>query len=206
MSKQVIISMNSVAKVSHREKCQFVSRIADKNYITLTKDQAECQGYRPCKCCDGMDNIYRMEKKTIESYLRDKDVAIDLVDHILYVRTMVGCWKIVYSKKFQTFILWHKNHVDGMLPIVQVEEGVYHRQKDRKPSASIISMIRYIYEHDMNKEIAITDYRKLRRDTRRQKKYYEIAKKKEKRAAMRRVDMIFSMLESGEKSRKMLMV
>lgn len=206
MSRKVLMSFESKNRVAHRENCRYVKHILCKNLMTLTQNQAWERGYRPCKCCNSLDSIYKMEMSDINAYLRDKDMALDAVDHKLYARTPIGCWKIVYNRKYQTFILYHKNYVDGMLSINDVEKGAYHLQKDRKPSDTIVKLLRYIYEHDENKYAAVTDYKLLPHDSKRQKKYYSQAKKRQEKKSRRRVDMLFKLMESGIDNKSLLLV
>ena len=75
-----------------------------------------------------------------------------------------------------------------------------HRQRDMKSTASFEKILNYVIAHDKAKVIIQNDYRKLPQSTKKQKKYYEIAKRKEQRREIRRVrkriDELFSMIET----------
>lgn len=76
--------------------------------------------------------------------------------------------------------------------------GEFHRQIDVKATESMEKIVDYIAAHDRAKATIMNDYRKLPRSTKKQKRYYEAAKRKDKRNAVRRVDDIFAVLEQSQ--------
>lgn len=56
----------------------------------------------------------------------------------------------------------------------------------------------YIVAHDRAKLTIADDYRKLPKRTNRQKKYYQLAERKDARKKMRRLDSIFAAIEKAQ--------
>ena len=70
-----IMSRESSNMVYHRPKCRYAGRIRKKNRVLMKWEDAEWKGYRPCKCCDGIDFLYKMEKEKI----RDSSCSIGIM-------------------------------------------------------------------------------------------------------------------------------
>lgn len=97
-------------------------------------ENAEAKGYRPCACCNGMEFLYGLERDSIENYKNLFHLDVDIKDHKIYVRTDAGCWKIIYKRDKQHFILLHRNYANGRTSLEDVEKVPYHRQEIwRKP-------------------------------------------------------------------------
>lgn len=193
-----IMSRESSKMVYHRPGCRYAGKIYKRNRIRMKWEDAEWKGYRPCRCCDGMDFLYRMERDSIERYAQQSGMDVDLRDSRLYVRTDAGCWKIIYRIRDQRFHLLHRNYADGRVALDDVEKAPYHRQGDMPESGSIMKYLKYIKAHDEFKRSEPKDYRKLPQATRRQKSYYRSAKKRAERRAAKRLDGLFLLVEKGE--------
>lgn len=191
-----VVSMEAKNMVYHRAECRYAKKIYKRNKMLVPKQAAEKQGYRPCKCCDSMNFFYQLGKEEITSYAQEKNMNLDFKDGKIYVRTDAGCWKILYIKSIQKFILHHKNHVEGRIALEEIENGGYHRQWDVETAKSIMDYLQYIQKHDTYKPIMLSDYHQLPRDSKEQKKYYNVARRRDKRRSARRVDMLFAMIES----------
>ena len=76
--------------------------------------------------------------------------------------------------------------------------GDFHRQSDVKATESMEKIVDYIIAHDRAKVIIMDDYRKLPKSTKRQKQYYKMAERKNRRNAARRLDAIFASLEQSQ--------
>ncbi len=161
-------------------------------------EDAEWKGYRPCKCCDGGKFLYGLEEGDIECFAEKYNLNVDLVDQIVYVRTDVGCWKIVYKISRQKFILLHRNYVNGRISLEEVENAPYHRQTDMSEAGTIMKYLKYIQKHDEFKMNMPADYHKMPQDTRRQKAYYRAAQKRAERKSARRLDNLFALIERKE--------
>lgn len=190
-----IMSRKSSSMVYHRPQCRYAGKIDKKNRIQMEWEDAEWRGYRPCKCCDGIEFLYQIGKAEIERYAKQFNLDVDLKDRKIYVRTDAGCWKIIYKIRNQKFILLHRNYVNGRIGLEEVEKAPYHRQGDVPEAGSIMKYLKYIQKHDEFKQNAPDDYRKLPQNTRRQKFYYRSAKKRAERSSARRLDSLFLLIE-----------
>lgn len=196
-----IMSRESADMVYHRPECRYAKRIYKRNRIQMNWEDAEWKGYRPCKCCDGADFLYKLEEPEIQRYAKQFHMDVDLDNHKIYVRTCVGCWKIIYKICNQSFILLHRNYVNGKIKLEEAENAPYHRQGDMAESKSIMKMIKYIKNHDEFKQRTGGDYRRMPQDSRKQKLYYRAAKKRMERRGARRLNQLFALIESGASER-----
>lgn len=166
-------------------------------------ENAEAKGYRPCACCNGMEFLYGLERDSIENYKNLFHLDVDIKDHKIYVRTDAGCWKIIYKRDKQHFILLHRNYVNGHISLENVEKVPYHRQGDMAEASTIMKYLKYIRAHDNFKQMMPKDYHKMPQSTKRQKAYYKAAKQREARKSARRVDDLFAMIECKEGIREL---
>lgn len=164
-------------------------------------EDAEWRGYRPCRCCDGAAYLYKTEKEAIDRYADQFHMDVDLKDNKIYVRTDIGCWKIVYKIKEQRFILLHRNYANGRIRLEDAEKAPFHRQSDMLEAGSIMKYLKYIRKHDEYKKVAPKDYHQMPKDTKCKKAYYRAAKKRAERRDARRVDRLFCIIE-GKKNIK----
>lgn len=190
-----IMSRKSASMVYHRPECRYAGKIRKKNRVQMQWEDAEYKGYRPCKCCDGIEFLYKMDREKIEAYAEQFNMDVDLKDMKLYVRTDVGCWKIIYKIRDQRFILLHRNYVNGRISLEETEKVPFHRQGDMPESGSIMKYLKYIKEHDEFKQNAPADYRKLPQGTKKQKLYYRTAKKRAEKNSAKRLDSLFILIE-----------
>lgn len=200
MSVKVIVSMDKRnGSVYHRRGCRYADRIRFKNQMMIARGDARQQGYRACKCCCGLGGDLRAQTNAgnVGKWQETMHVALTYVKEYdrLYVRTRSGFWQIRPLNGGELYILYHLNQFDAHVPTRDLMKRSFHRQSDVKQTASLSSLIKYIYRHDQAKEIMEEDYRKLPRSTKRQKKYYWQAKKREQRRSIRRVDELFAMLD-----------
>ena len=194
-----IMSRQSNSMVYHRPECSYARRIYKRNRIKLSWQDAEWKGYRPCKCCNNMKFLYQLEQDVAEKFCKNQhNMDMDLVGNMVYVRTDVGCWKIHYKKREQKFILFHRNFVKGHIALEDVEKAPYHRQKDMYEAGSILKLLQYIQGHDEFRQFGPADYRQMPQRTRRQRNYYQAAKRIQEKRSARRVDYLFRMIEQKE--------
>lgn len=208
--KMRMISREANSMVYHRPECRHAQSIKKNNRVQMPWEEAEWNGYRPCKCCNNMEFLYQQEQFEIESYAAQYNLEADIKNHMLYVRTEVGCWKIMYMHKKQKFTLYHRNYVNGRVRLADVERAPYHQQKDKPVAKSIMSYMDYIRKHDefiqsMPSDFRLSkeDYRKLPRATAKQRHYYNAARKREERRKARRVDNLFLLIEQQEGMREL---
>jgi len=193
-----MMSRESTSMVYHRPECRYARKIYKKNQVQMNWEDAEWKGYRPCKCCDGIRFLYKLEKYEIEQYAQQFHMDVDLKDNKIYVRTEVGCWKIVYKICDQKFILLHRNYVRGRIGLEEAEKVPFHRQSDMPESGSILRYLKYIRKHDEFKQNVPQDYRQMPQDTKKQKLYYRTAKKRAEKRSARKLDRLFTLIENQE--------
>lgn len=193
-----MMSRESANRVYHRPECRYAKKIYKRNRVQMNWEEAEWKGYRPCKYCDGAVFIYNLELGNIEYFAEQYTLNVDLKDNKIYVRTDVGCWKIVYRKSSQKFILLHRNYVNGRINIDEVENAPYHRQGDMAEAGSIMKYLKYIQKHDEFKQNMPSDLHQMPQDTKLQKAYYRSAKRREEKRSARRLDNLFLMIERKE--------
>lgn len=193
-----MMSKDSTSMVYHRPECRYARKIYKRNRVQMNWDEAEWKGYRPCKCCDGAAFLYNLELGNIEYFSEQHNLDVDLKDNKIYVRTDVGCWKIIYKRSNQKFILLHRNYVNGRISLDEVDNAPYHRQGDMGDSGSIMKYLKYIQKHDEFKMNMPTDYRQMPQDTKQQKAYYQSAKRRSEKRSARRIDNLFLMIERKE--------
>lgn len=193
-----MMSRESTSMVYHRPECRYVRKIYKRNRVQMNWEDAEWKGYRPCKYCDSIDFLYKLEKYEIEKYAQQFHMDVDLKDNKIYVRTDVGCWKIVYKIRDQKFILLHRNYVNGRIDLKEAENAPFHRQSDMPESGNILKYLKYIRKHDEFKQNAPEDYHQMPQDTKQQKVYYRAAKRRAEKRSARRVDRLFALIERKE--------
>ena len=195
----VMLSTTSRSKVFHLPGCPYDNRIRYFNREDVRRDQAVHMGYRPCKYCSTTRAYYRINQSYMKQMTRRYGAQFTMAydTDTLYIRTDVGFWKI-YTKADMQYRLYHLNRFDPTLTTEQMMHGKYHHQVDVKLSTSPNSIIQYIIKHDEAKKIIAIDYRKLPQNTRKEKKYYEIARKRDNRQKRRQLYNLLDCISRGE--------
>lgn len=166
----------------------------------MSSKQAEKRHYKECKYCSGLKGDVRVHKKTIKFWSREKDVdcTYDQETDTLFIQTNIGFWKVFMQEDIGKYVLYHRNYYSKEMNFAEASNGRFHRQTDVKATGSMENIVNYIVAHDRAKVIIMDDYRKLPKSSKKQKKYFEAAKKRDKRKAARRVDNLFAMIEQQE--------
>ena len=184
------------SKIYHRPDCRYAKRIRYKNSMELPVAEARFHGYRPCKCCNTMAYLFASERVSLKPFEEDLGLRFMMLNDILFVKTSGGCWKIVYSRMDEKFALYHRNNSEREADFSEPQNGCYHRQKDKKSSNSIMSLCRYIYEHDHYREVQQSGTVLNGFISKKGKTLAERARKREKRKKdHRRIDQLFASLE-----------
>lgn len=194
-----VISMET--NIYHRPSCRYAKRILPKNRMEIRPYEARQYGNRPCKCCNTMKYLYERDIATLDYYKRRFGMDYKMVDGILYVRTEISCWKLIYSKKEERIFLYHRNKSRQPLNFETPEKERYHRQEDCQGSSTMNNHLRYIYEHDRFRSAEAKGERLTTFTSERSR---NLALKAEKKAARKRIDNLFAMLEEGNKGYKKL--
>ena len=192
-------------RIYHKEGCIYAKRIKEANakYMTVKANK----GNEICKCayCSGLKGELRLNKKSINKRLtKTTELHYEAATDTLYVSTDIGFWKIFYKAELGKYLLCHRNTYNKNMSLKTAMYGDFHRQWDASPNEHILGLINYIIAHDNAKKIIAIDYKKLPQDTKKQKKYYFKAAKREKRNTAKRLDNIFLMLEQQNQGFKQL--
>lgn len=199
MSKKRVMSMETC--IYHKPNCHHARRIQEKHKMIMTPKVAKSYGYRPCKCCNGMNFSYNDEIYFIDYFERKKGMQFNYKDGILYVKTNIGCWKLVYSRGMELFALYHRNRSEQEVNFVNPENEHYHLQKDKSYFSSINAVLNYIYEHDKYHEAEQQGCKNIVFSN---KKYQRQAEKRKQRQQEKRVDYLFLMIENQNEGYKQL--
>lgn len=189
-----IISIESKEMVYHSRGCQYARKMRNKNKIEVTKHEAEQMGYRPCKCCNSMNYRFQNENSMVEKYAKNNHMKLYYQKGIIYVKTEMGVWKIIYSKENQKFILYHANHQYSNLELEMADTAHYHRQKDEKYADTIMTYMIYIQKHDRYRK-QVQEAGGDERAVKLNKKYAAQRKRRMRRQSYRRLEHIFAELE-----------
>lgn len=199
MSIKRVMSMET--KIYHKPNCHYVKKIQDKHKIVMSKKEAKSFGYRACRCCNEMNFSYHNELQTMDYFENKKGMQFNYKDGILYIKTNIGCWKLVYSRGMELFALYHRNRSKQEVDFTKPEKEQYHLQKDKIYYISIREALKYIYDHDKYRE---AEQQGCEFIVFSHKKYQKQAEKRKQRQQMNRVDYLFQMLESQNKGYKQL--
>lgn len=199
MSMKRVMSMET--KIYHKPHCHHAKRIQDKNKMVMDPKAAKSYGYRPCKCCNAMSFSYNDELCSIDYYERKKGMQFNFKDGILYIKTNIGCWKLVYSRGMEMFALYHRNRSKQEVDFSNPDQEYYHLQKDQTYFCSINAAMSYIFDHDKYREAEQQGCKVIVFS---HKKYQKQAEKRERRKQKNRVDYLFRMLESQNEGYKEL--
>lgn len=190
----VWISVFSKEKVYHENWCPHVRRIRYKNREKMSAEQAEAAGYRPCRCCHGVGGYAYLHKKELAEK-REKGTlqcVCDLHSQTLYLRTDRGFWKIF--EKDGRYELMHRNDFSPERKAMELRNGRFHRQWDAGTAYQPDKLVRYAEKHDEAIKVIEDDYRKLPRRTKREKRYYENARRRANQMQERRLDELFAQI------------
>jgi len=201
MNNERIVSIGTNSMIYHKPGCRYVERIQYKNRMSLPKSDARKEGYHVCRYCNSMNHHYRVEKSTIDYYSRCKKMQFNLIDGILYVKSEIGCWKIIYIRKRESFALYHRNSTTKELDFDNPQYEQYHCQEDKPYCNSIEGYIDYIYNHDKYKA-AINRGEKVTKFS--SKKYAKREAKAQRKRENSRIDYLFRFLERQESGYKQL--
>ncbi len=192
MNNERIVSIGTNSMIYHKPGCRYVERIKGNNRMSLPKHDAKCEGYHVCRYCNSMNHHYQVEQHTLDFYSRCKKMKFNYIDGILYVKSEIGCWKLVYVRKEEKLALYHRNATTKPLDFEHPQYEAYHRQEDKPYCNSIEGYLDYIYKHDKYK-VAVERGETVTKFS--SKKYARHEAKAQRKRQNRRVDYLFRLLE-----------
>ena len=158
----------------------------------LTKHDAKKKGYHACRYCNCMNHHFRVEQQTLKFYSTRKNMQFNYINGILYVKSEISCWKLVYVRKEEKIALYHRNATNKPLDFEHPQYEAYHRQEDKMFCNTLAGYLDYIYEHDKYKA-AIARGETVKRFS--SKKYEKLEAKAQRKRENKRIDYLFRMLE-----------
>ena len=196
---KVFFSTESRKKIFHLSGCPYSKRIRYRNKMITGMAEAEKSGYHACLYCCTMRGFYNINRAGLEARAERDNIRFTFVSRTgtLYARTDVGAWKIFMMPDIH-YRLFHLNGFEPSMTEEQIMTGKYHRQTDARPASSPFSLIDYVVRHDRAKKTIEEDYRRLPQRTKREKKYYKMAQKKDALKSKRRVSELLDCLSCGE--------
>lgn len=141
---------------------------------------------------------YRKYALAIEQYAKQNQIQMEYDGTDLYVLTDLAVWKIAYSYHYKWFKLLHCPFSGAKLTIEEAKHAHYHVQVDVPRGQSPYKYLQYLFKHDAAKKMEQVDYKKLPQKTKREKKYYRQAEKRQQRKSVNRVMDIFAQLEEKD--------
>lgn len=188
-------------RIYHRCGCIYAHRIKPDNRLEMSSEQAEKRHYHECKYCSGLRGDANVHRAAFATWSRKKNM--NFIYHkesdTLYIQTKIGFWKVFMKEELGEYLLYHRNTYSVGMKFSEAIHGDFHRQSDVKATGSMEKLVEYIIAHDRAKITIMDDYRKLPKSTKKQKKYYKAAERKDRRNAMRRLDFLFASLEKSER-------
>ena len=187
-------------RIYHRYGCIYARRIKLSNRKEMSIEVAERKHYHACKYCAGLRGDVNVHKATFDDLSKKKNMNFTYCKErdILYIQTKIGFWKLFMKEESGEYLLYHRNTYTAGMHFKEAVYGAFHRQTDVKATESMEKIVNYIIAHDRAKITIMDDYRKLPRHTKKQKKYYKAAERKDRRNAIRRLDSIFAALEQEQ--------
>lgn len=191
--------MSRCSKVYHNPYCHHARRIKNKNEFTLPWWEARRKGYQPCKCCCRLSYYIDYESLSISYFKKRHGMEFRYKKDALYVRTEIGCWKIMYSKNEEKMLLFHRSRSKYALNFKRAEKERYHVQEDALCYHTIRGVLQYIQDHDDFKKAESKGEKNIVFTKEIYKKQAERRKRKKK---VNKVYEIFDKLEQDDKMRK----
>ena len=202
MSKKVIVSADPRTKIYHLPDCYHVKKIDYDKQVVMTLNEAREQGYRPCKNCNCLRGRVRDLTRSVESLegigrRRGAELFFDTKTDTFYIRTDHGFWK-TFWRNGKGLVLDHLNEreFDPRRSTKALTYRNFHHQWDVKPTTSLRELIIYVKKHDdAMKMIEEGRCRELPNRTKREKKYFRQAQKKQQRYQTKRIWDLFDQIE-----------
>lgn len=187
-------------RIYHRCGCIYARRIKLSNRKELSIEAAERKHYHACKYCAGLRGDVNVHKTAFAVLAKKKNMNFTYCKEsdTLYIQTEIGFWKLFMREESGEYLLYHRNTYSAGMDFKEAVYGAFHRQSDVKATRSMEKIVDYIIAHDRAKITIMDDYRKLPRSSKKQKKYYKAAERRDRRNAMRRLDFIFAALEQSQ--------
>lgn len=191
----MIVAKRKTSNIYHRMNCRYVENFCEDIFDYYDQEDSALIGLKPCKCCCNEKKYLEEISDKLPKIFEGVTVDIRILDHHIYVNSETSEWKFKYDALKEQYKLYHHPFVTEEEKKVKVETLYFHRQKDVPATMSFIKDVNYIFNHDKAKKIMAIDYRNLPKQTKRQKKYYNQAKRRERKKSTKRVLELFDKIE-----------
>lgn len=191
-------------RIYHRCGCMYARRIKEDNRKEMSHEVVMRKQYHTCKYCSGLRGDVNVHKEAFATWSQKRKMEFTYHKELdtLYIRTEIGFWKVFLKEEIGKYLLYHRNSYSTGMNFDEAIQGEFHRQSDVKATESMEKIVEYITAHDRAKVIIMDDYRKLPKNSKKQKKYYKAAERRERRNSLRRLDSIFLALEQSQEEMK----
>lgn len=193
--KQIVYTSLLDGSIYHYSRCPTLS---DTIYTVCSLTTARKRGCVPCPICSIVNSPYRINLESLKEIGNEFKIEIVCIENTIYGRTQAGLWKFFWRPDKQEYALYHRSGFDPTMSTENLALGNFHRQSDVKPNEQISSFFYYIKEHDKVKRL-LEEGRPIPTKTKRQKKYYLQMKKRERKAAVDRLNKLFEEIEHHPK-------
>ncbi len=90
-----------------------------------------------------MNYIYKTSQGELARYRYNKHMQFSYINGVIYAKTGISCWKLVYIKKYDDFVLFHRNNSDKAIDFEHPENEEYHRQGDIRSCKNLAECLDY---------------------------------------------------------------
>ena len=190
-----ITSKNTGRKIYHTSFCTYAKRIRQENSVEHenVKNLRE-NGYRACNCCSPMGRRFRTEKAKLMKFAKEHQMKVWLYDNAVYMETLNGSWKVMYSCKERKMCLYHAN--TEIYRNCKIKDGkiqhTYHEQTGAH-CTSLMGFAGYIYRHDNWRRDMLDSYKEMPHNTEKQKRKYKNEKRKSDK---KKIHNVLNLIES----------
>lgn len=197
---EVIVDKNN--QICHKPDCSTIQFIEEEYKENMTLKEAENYHYNKCKTCLGFGEYIKSQKSYFPSWEQKYHIQIffNELERFIFVKTNISFWKIYLNYDFNKLQLFHLSELSEEISfhemsLDELKNAKFHRQMDVRPTDSLGKIINYIGEHDKAKQIIADNYKKLPTNTKRRKKYFKRAERREKWKEMQRLDKLFELIK-----------
>lgn len=185
----ITIIGDSKRHIFHYKDCVCVRTIPEKDIRYFgSKDEARGNGYTHCYRCSKLVSYYNKDKDEIDKFILQNYMKMYIRDDAMYIDNITSAWKITTEPTRYGLVLYHANSERISKLKIENKHIQYHYHKQRyKGNKDILSMLRYIVEHDKWKIDNQEKYKDLPKTTKRKKKEYRKQRDKYRKNKVREV-------------------
>ena len=165
---------DSKRKIFHYKDCICVKEILEKDKVYFnSKEDARLHGYEHCYRCSKLVSYYNKDKDAIDKFILHNYMKMYIEDDSMFIDNITSAWKITTESTRYGLELFHANseRISKLKVKNKHIQYNYHKQNYKGPK-DIISMLKYIIEHDKWKADNAESYKELPKSTKKKKKEY----------------------------------